>query len=73
MCRCNGDLMCKACDDRQLAAAHIERLYDIGDALAEQIMLLLGPLSTDADPATVERHQAVRNGALRLWAEARRG
>lgn len=72
-CPCNGDYMCRGCDDRQTAAAHITRLHDIGDALAEQVMQLLGPLSTDADTATIERHQAVRDGALRLWAEVRRG
>lgn len=72
-CRCNGDYMCRACDDRLDAAAEIERLHAIGDRLAEQVMLLLGPLSTDADSATVERHRIVRAGALAEWAEVRRG
>lgn len=28
MCNCNGDLFCKACDDRHLAIAEIQRLRD---------------------------------------------
>tara|TARA_R110000868_G_scaffold135832_1_gene348461 strand:+ start:2663 stop:2989 length:327 start_codon:yes stop_codon:yes gene_type:complete len=93
-CPCNGDMMCRVCDERMDAVAEIERLrdtvqdlrmhleqdaceierlHDTGDALAEQVLQLLGPLSTDADGSTIERHQAVREGALRLWAEARRG
>lgn len=28
MCWCNGDLFCKACDDRHLAIAEIQRLRD---------------------------------------------
>jgi len=72
-CPCNGDMMCRVCDERMDAVGEIDRLRAAGDAIAEHVLQLLGPLSTDADTETIERHQAVRDGALRLWAEARRG
>lgn len=57
-------------DELERIHAELEQLRAIGDRLAEQIMQLLGPLSTEADDATVRRHQEVRRGALADWAEA---